>query len=121
MCALISFHHAPLLRKLTRNYFHVSICILMVLLSLLIKVCSCFYVHSSLLLVFYVPQDQIAATPLLVACLNNHSQVAGYLINKGARVNYQNKVIHYLFSISNYILAKLLSIEQWLLPPSCCL
>ena len=48
---------------------------------------------SSLLLAFYVPQDQFAATPLLAAGNNNHPQVASYLISKGANINYQNKVI----------------------------
>ena len=54
---------------------------------------------SSLLLAFYVPQDDLAATPLLMACVNNHLQVAGYLISKGADVNYKNKVIHYLYCL----------------------
>jgi ankyrin repeat protein len=58
-------------------------------------------------LAFYVPKDNIAATPLIIACINNHPQVASYLIGKGARVNYQNKVIHYLFCLLiNNLLAK---------------
>ena len=47
---------------------------------------------SSLLLAFYVPQDHLAATPLLMACNNNHISVASYLIKEGANVNCQNKV-----------------------------
>ena len=54
---------------------------------------------SSLLLAFYVPQDQVAATPLMTACFNNHPQVAGYLISKGANINYKNKVIHSLYCL----------------------
>ena len=50
-----------------------------------------------MLLAFYVPQDQFAATPLLAACHDNHPQVASYLIIKGASVNYRNKVSHYLY------------------------
>ena len=52
--------------------------------------------HSSLLLAFYVPQGPYGATPLYIACLNNHPQVARYLISKGARANYKNKV-YYLY------------------------
>ena len=58
---------------------------------------SCFYAHSPLLLAFYVPQDQYGATPLYTACFDNHPQVASYLISEGARVNYQQKVIQYLY------------------------
>ena len=47
---------------------------------------------SSLLLAFYVPLDPFAATPLQVACANNHLQVASYLISKGAIVSCQSKV-----------------------------
>jgi ankyrin repeat protein len=56
-------------------------------------------------LAFYVPQEAPCPTPLLVACHENHPQVATYLISKGARVNYQNKVIHYLY----YLLISLLT------------
>ena len=48
---------------------------------------------TSLLLAFYVPQDQFAATPLLTACDNNKAEVARYLIQKRANVNYQTKVV----------------------------
>ena len=41
----------------------------------------------------YVPQDQIAGTPLLTACNENHLQVAKYLIEKGANMNCLTKVI----------------------------
>ena len=47
---------------------------------------------SSLLLAFYVPQGQFAATPLLAACDHNKMDVAEYLITKRANINYQNKV-----------------------------
>ena len=47
---------------------------------------------SSLLLAFYVPQDQFAATPLLAACEHNRLEVARFLIQKGANVNYKAKV-----------------------------
>ena len=47
---------------------------------------------SSLLLAFYVPQDQIAATPLLTACDHNKLEVAKYLVQKGANMNCQTKV-----------------------------
>ena len=55
------------------------------------------YVHSFLLLAFYVPQGQYGATPLQATCFNNHPQAAGFLISKGARVNYKNKVIDLLY------------------------
>lgn len=37
-------------------------------------------------------QDKYGNTPLMVACRENHFEVAKVLINKGATVNYQNKV-----------------------------
>ena len=52
---------------------------------------------SSLLLAFYVPQDQFAATPLLTACYDNKVDVASYLIQQRANLNYQNKVINCLY------------------------
>ena len=51
------------------------------------------------LLALYVPQDNLAATPLITACFDNHPQVARYLISKGARVNYQQKVIHHPYCL----------------------
>ena len=56
---------------------------------------------SSLLLAFYVPQDQFAATPLLTACERNKVDVAEYLITKKANINYQNKVINCLYCVQN--------------------
>ena len=52
---------------------------------------------SSLLLAFYVPQDQFAATPLIVACGNNKLEVAKYLLQKGANMDLRNKVISTLY------------------------
>ena len=49
--------------------------------------------HSSLLLAFYVLQDQSGGTPLIIACNQNHLEVAHYLIQKGANVNYIAKVL----------------------------
>ena len=57
---------------------------------------SMFTELSSLLLAFYVPQDQFAATPLLAACDENKVDLAKYLITKRANINYQNKV-NYLY------------------------
>ena len=48
---------------------------------------------SSVLLAFYVPQDQFAATPLLTACEHNRLEVAKFLIQKEANVDLQNKVV----------------------------
>ena len=56
---------------------------------------------SSLLLAFYVPQSQIAPTPLLAACNENKVDVAEYLITKKANINYQNKVINCLYCFHN--------------------
>ena len=56
---------------------------------------------SSLLLAFYVPQGQVAATPLLTACFDNQVDVAKYLITKKANINYQNKVINCLYCFHN--------------------
>ena len=57
-----------------------------------------------MLLALYVSQDDLAATPLLVSCVNNHPQVASYLISKGARVNYKNKVIPYLYCFVDWFI-----------------
>ena len=51
---------------------------------------------STLLLAFYVPQGRFGATPLQGACFNNHPQVAGYLISKGANVNYNKNNVNFL-------------------------
>ena len=67
---------APLLREQMHNY-HVSM----------------YTELSSLLLAFYVPQDQYAATPLITACERGQPEVASFLIQKGANTNYQNKVL----------------------------
>ena len=48
---------------------------------------------SSLLLALYVPQDQFAATPLIVACGKNKLEIARFLIQKGANMDMKNKVI----------------------------
>ena len=49
---------------------------------------------SSLLLAFYVPQDQYAATPLQTACVESQLQVASYLISRGANVNYNKNIVN---------------------------
>ena len=38
------------------------------------------------------PQDEYAATPLIAASDKNHIEVARFLVEHGAIVNYQNKV-----------------------------
>ena len=56
---------------------------------------------SSLLLAFYVPQAEPCATPLLTACDHNKVDVATYLIQQRANVNYKNKVINCLYCFHN--------------------
>ena len=56
---------------------------------------------SSLLLAFYVPQDRFAATPLIAACDENKLEVAEFLIQKGANMDLQNKVISTLYCFHN--------------------
>ena len=50
------------------------------------------------------PQDEYAATPLIAASGENHIEVARFLVEHGANIDYQNKVFdnHVLFS--NYLL-----------------
>ena len=81
---------------------------------------------SSLLLAFYVPQDQFAATPLMSACIDSKLEVAKYLIEKGANINSQNKVVstfycfHNCLFINNVYLLELrqfitsYSLQKWL-------
>ena len=46
------------------------------------------------------PQDEYAATPLIAASVRNRIEVAKFLVEHGANVNYQNQVFfnHFLFS-----------------------
>ena len=46
------------------------------------------------------PQEVYAATPLIAASDENHIEVARFLVECGASIDYQNKVfdIHFLFS-----------------------
>jgi hypothetical protein len=62
---------------------------------------------------FYVPQGSNGATPLIATSGENHPQVASYLISKGARVNYQTKVIHYSIVLLISLLTKVFPTE-WL-------
>ena len=78
---------APLLREQMHNY-HVSM----------------YTELSSLLLAFYVPQDQFAATPLIAACDENKPEVARYLIQKRANVNLQDKVNNCLYYFHYFVL-----------------
>ena len=43
-----------------------------------------------------VPQDQYAATPLQMACVQNQLQVASYLVSRGANVNYNKNIVNCL-------------------------
>ena len=65
------------------------------------------FLHSYQFLAFYIPQEAPCATPLLAACGKNHPQVASYLISKGARVNYKNKVIHYLYCFVDWFIEQI--------------
>ena len=40
----------------------------------------------------FIPQDEYRSSPLEIACLNNHLQVAQLLIINGADVDHQNSV-----------------------------
>ena len=50
-------------------------------------------------LLSYSPQDEYAATPLIAASGENHIEVARFLIEHGANIDYQNEVFdkHVLF------------------------
>ena len=41
----------------------------------------------------YVPQSDVGGTPLRTACENNHLEVVRHLVEHGADVNLQNKVV----------------------------
>ena len=53
--------------------------------------------------VFCVLKDQFADTPLMATCKQNHLQVATYLIEQGANINYQDKVVNYLHCLFSKI------------------
>ena len=42
-------------------------------------------------------QDEYAATPLIAASGKNYIEVARFLVEHGANINYQNKVFDILF------------------------
>ena len=44
-----------------------------------------------------LPQDEYAATPLMTASEYNHIEVARFLVEHGAHINYRNKVFNNLF------------------------
>ena len=69
---------------------------------------------SSLLLAFYVPQAEPCATPLLAACNHNKVDVAEYLITKKANINYQNKVINYLYCFHIFCSLNMVFPTAWL-------
>ena len=68
---------------------------------------------SSLLLAFYVPQTQIAATPLIGACNNNKLKVARFLIQEGANMDLQNKVVSTLYCFHNLFTKTIYSLRTW--------
>ena len=41
----------------------------------------------------YVPQDEYGGTPLITACIKNHLEVVSLLVEHGADVNLQTKVV----------------------------
>ena len=41
----------------------------------------------------HIQQDEFGANPLLTACACNHLEIVNFLINNGASVNFQNKVL----------------------------
>jgi hypothetical protein len=75
---------------------------------------------SSLLLAFHVPQETTRATPLSAACDENRLDVASFLIEKGASIDYQNTVIIVSIVVVIIIHHAKFSIE-WLHIPSLCL
>ena len=58
------------------------------------------------------PQGEFAATPLIAASDKNHIEVARFLIEHGASIDYQTKVFDNLFLFSN-----LLIILHFCIPP----
>ena len=66
-----------------------------------------FNLYLPLLLVFCAPQDECGGTSLMIACKTNHLQIATFLIQKGANINGQAKVVNcYCFHI-NYIIVEI--------------
>ena len=45
----------------------------------------------------HTQDEDFAASPLTVACENNHLEVVKILIDNGAMLNYQNKVCVFLY------------------------
>ena len=50
--------------------------------------CTCLYKY----ILLYFTQDSLGDAPLTVACGEGHADVATFLMDKGAVVNFQNKV-----------------------------
>ena len=46
-----------------------------------------------------LPQDEYAATPLIAASVENHIEVARFLVEHGASINYRTKVLGYSESV----------------------
>ena len=76
---------------------------------------------SSLLFAFYVPQDQFAATPLLTACEHNRLEVAQFLIQKGANIDYISKVFVIIPIVNFKMLSRSIFSTEWLVTTSRCL
>ena len=51
----------------------------------------------------YLPQGKYGATPLIVACGENHFEVVSFLIENGADVNLQTKVSFYFCHFHNLL------------------
>ena len=69
------------------------------------------------------PQDGIdAATPLIAASGENHIEVARFLVEHGASINYQNQVFDILFFLFfNLATYFTISFLEWILSSSSCM
>ena len=59
------------------------------------------YCHFCLHLYVNLPQDEFGATPLMIACAMNHTEVVSFLLESGANVNYLSKVFKSYFTCSD--------------------
>ena len=63
------------------------------------------------------PQSEYAATPLITASGENHIEVARFLVEHGASVNYQTKVFFFKYNLFVFLIFLCLIMPHFCIPP----
>ena len=95
---LLVHHHAAIDRPTDVSIMHYTIALVSVYCVLLNESPAYSVLFTSSLL-SCSPQDEYASTPLMAASDENHIEVARFLVEHGASINYQNQVFdnHFLY------------------------